>query len=110
MIYPVALHKTSERTLQITWSDNEIQSIPFRRLREACPCATCREKKMPSGDATENVDRLTMGMLPVISAAEARPLDILAMEPVGNYAYNIRFSDGHSSGLFTFEWLRNLEN
>jgi DUF971 family protein len=28
------------------------------------------------------------------------------MQPVGNYAYNVRFSDGHSSGIFGFDLLR----
>jgi DUF971 family protein len=30
------------------------------------------------------------------------------MEPVGNYAYSIHFSDGHDTGIFTFEFLRQL--
>ncbi len=46
-------------------------------------------------------------MLPVISAAEARPLRVEWMRPVGNYAYNVSFSDGHNSGLFTLAMLRD---
>jgi DUF971 family protein len=46
--------------------------------------------------------------LPVITAAEARPLELLGMQPVGNYAYTIAFSDGHDTGIFTFELLREL--
>ena len=46
--------------------------------------------------------------LPVLSMAEAQPLRIEGMRPVGNYAYNIAFSDGHDSGIFTFEYLREL--
>jgi DUF971 family protein len=30
------------------------------------------------------------------------------MEPVGNYAYSIRFSDGHDTGIYTFELLQAL--
>ena len=48
------------------------------------------------------------GALPVLSAAQARPLAIEQMHPVGNYAYNIHFSDGHSAGIFTFEMLRGF--
>jgi DUF971 family protein len=40
--------------------------------------------------------------------AEARPLTILGMRPVGNYAYSISFSDGHDTGIFTLELLRSL--
>ena len=37
--------------------------------------------------------------------AEARPLTIASMQPVGNYAYSIAFSDGHDTGIFTLEFL-----
>ena len=46
--------------------------------------------------------------LPVLSPAEARPLRVESMRPVGNYAYAIVFSDGHASGIFTFALLLEL--
>jgi DUF971 family protein len=46
--------------------------------------------------------------LNVLSAAEARPLEILGMTPVGHYAYTIAFSDGHDTGIYTFDLLREL--
>jgi DUF971 family protein len=46
--------------------------------------------------------------LPVLSAQEAQPLRITGMKPVGNYAYNIEFNDGHNSGIYTFELLLTL--
>ena len=100
--YPVDLHKSENRELLISWSDGKRQQIPFRVLRDACQCATCMDKKMK--DPTEPA-----GMLPVLSPAQTLPLDIQAMKPVGNYAYNIQFSDGHSTGIFTFDLLRSLD-
>jgi DUF971 family protein len=44
----------------------------------------------------------------VLSLAEARPLKVLDMKPVGNYAYSIAFSDGHDTGIYTLEFLRGL--
>jgi DUF971 family protein len=67
----------------------------------ACPCATCREKKRAETAKPK-------GLLQVLSAAETVPLAVTQMRPVGNYAYNITFSDGHSSGLFTMELLREI--
>lgn len=46
--------------------------------------------------------------LPVLSAAEARPLELQGMQPVGNYAYAVAFSDGHDTGIYTFELLREI--
>jgi DUF971 family protein len=47
-------------------------------------------------------------MLPIITDAETRPLRIVAMKPVGNYAYSIDFSDGHDTGIYTLETLHEL--
>ena len=49
-------------------------------------------------------------MLPVLSMAEIKPLTIGGLRPVGNYAYSIEFSDGHDTGIFTLEFLRELGN
>ena len=97
---PVSLNRTEDRQIEIVWSDGFEQRIPFRRLRDRCPCASCRT---PEGSADEPENPLQ-----VLSAAETLPLDIVAMRPVGNYAYNIQFSDGHTTGIFTFDLLRNL--
>lgn len=85
--------------LSIAWSDGQERRYTFRELREGCPCATCREKRShPAAPA----------LLPVLSAAEIRPLKITSMHPVGQYAYNIGFSDGHDTGIYTLEYLREL--
>jgi DUF971 family protein len=44
----------------------------------------------------------------VLSAAEAQPLRVLGMRPVGNYAYGINFSDGHNTGIYAITYLREL--
>lgn len=97
---PVRLDRVSDGRLRIAWSDGQCREYRAAGLREACPCATCREKKAaPPAPPTQ---------LTVLSAAETRPITILGMRPVGAYAYNISFSDGHDSGLFTLERLRGL--
>ena len=73
---------------------------PARELREKCPCATCREKR--------NSPPPSPLQLPVLSTAEAQPMRIVGMKPVGNYAYSIAFSDGHDTGIFAFDLLRQL--
>ena len=86
--------------LRITWSDGQRGEIAVGELRSACPCATCREKR--SAPPAPSLS------LPVLSMAEARPLSVEGMKPVGNYAYSIAFSDGHDTGIFTLELLRQL--
>jgi DUF971 family protein len=86
--------------VEITWSDGTRLVYTPRRLRDACPCATCREQRAtPAGGANP---------LQVLSAAEVAPLAVAGMKPVGQYAYSIEFSDGHSTGIYTLEYLREL--
>lgn len=103
MPQPIELKKTDNRSLLIVWSDAVEQTISFMDLRKACRCANCMDKREKAISQPEPA-----GALRVLSSAEARPLDIDQMHPVGNYAYNIHFSDGHSAGIFTFEMLRSL--
>ncbi len=97
---PTELSTQTPDTLRITWSDGQVREYTVRELRENCPCATCREKrKAPPAPATS---------LPVLSQAETEPLRISKMQPMGRYAYAIHFSDGHNTGLYTLESLREM--
>ena len=96
-VVPSSLERRGADRLVIGWSDGQRREYRVAELRAACPCATCREKR--SGPAP---------LLPILSMAEAQPLTLLGMQPVGNYAYSLRFSDGHDTGIYTFELLRAL--
>lgn len=97
---PTKLARSGDRSLTIDWNDGTRREYTIHELRDACPCASCREKRSAPPPASN--------LLPVLSAAEARPLQIANMEPVGNYAYSIAFSDGHDTGIYTLELLRQL--
>ena len=102
---PIALTKREGgRAVEIHWSDGVAQSLTARVLRDRCPCATCREKKAAATKQSQSGVR----SLNILSAAELQPLQVTGMTPAGSYAYNIAFSDGHSSGVYTLEFLREL--
>ena len=96
---PTNLALVAPNCLRIEWSDGSAREYSVRELRDGCPCATCREKRAHPAPPT---------LLPVLSAAETQALAIRAMKPVGNYAYGISFSDGHDTGIYTIEYLREL--
>ena len=85
--------------IEMAWSDGARGVYAPRLLRDACPCATCRERRGQPVAAP---------LLPVLAPEEIAPLAVTAMQPVGQYAYSIEFSDGHSSGIYTLEYLREL--
>lgn len=96
---PQALRRLDDGRVEIAWSDGVRVAYTPRLLRDACPCATCREKR---------VEPAAKPLLQVLAPQEIAPLSIAGMKPVGQYAYSIEFSDGHSSGIYTLEYLREL--
>lgn len=84
----------AEREFRITWEDGHESAYSYRALRQACPCAVCRDEW--SGK-------------PLLDP-ETVPADLGApkAELVGNYAVAFLFSDGHSTGIYSFDTLRGL--
>jgi DUF971 family protein len=90
---PTAIDVSSER-LHIKWSDNHVSDFPARYLRAACQCAKC-------------VSEITGAPL-LDSSKIPAGLTILTAQPMGNYAVNIKFSDHHDTGIYTYENLREI--
>jgi DUF971 family protein len=100
-VYPSGLERLPDGRLRITWSDDAARVYTIQQLRNACPCAVCREKRTTAV--------LNATIMPDISGPdELRPLTLSGMVPVGNYAYSLAFSDGHDTGIYTFDLLREL--
>lgn len=96
---PVELSLPQTGTLQITWNDGNVRHYSFQELREHCPCASCREIRRNPPESS---------LLPILSEGETTPLKIESMDPVGNYAYSIGFSDGHDTGIYQITLLLEL--
>jgi DUF971 family protein len=103
-IAPTKIERADPNDLIITWSDGKRLRYSASALRRECPCATCREKRTEklTGEQT-NPFQLT-----ILKPEETIPLAIKGMKPVGTYAYTIDFTDGHNTGIYTFEFLRAL--
>lgn len=96
---PLALELDREKGLAIAWSDGARHFLPVAWLRRHSPSADQRELRAA----------LARNPLTVLPAARSEgPLRADAVEPVGHYALRIRFSDGHDTGIYTWEYLRRL--
>ena len=90
---PTALTVHSQsRILEIAFSDGAAFRIPFELMRVYSPSAEVQGH----GPGQE------------ILQTGKREVDVVALEPVGNYAVKPVFSDGHESGLFTWDYLYHL--
>jgi DUF971 family protein len=84
----------SQEILEVTWADGQVDRLPYRFLRAQCPCASCRDEW--TGERTIREDAIQPG------------LKLEGMEPVGTYAVQLAWNDGHSSGLYSWEVLREF--
>ncbi len=96
---PTALKKEGDERLRIDWNDGHQSVYSWRHLRSHCPCATCRDEQAQPADP-----------LRILSTKElaAGPLAPVGMAPIGYYAYQITWNDGHDTGIYTLEHLREL--
>lgn len=91
---PAGIRQSGPQELEITWEDGHVSLYPVLYLRRACRCAAC-------------IDEWTGAK---VLKPDAVPLDVkpVSLEPVGRYAIHIAWSDGHTTGIYSFEHLRNI--
>ncbi len=89
--YPTEINHLKARSLvRITWADGHVGEYAEPYLRGYCPCAMCQ------GHGSQ---------IHFLDIPDARLHEIRG---VGNYAIEFRWHDGHSTGIYTFDYLRSL--
>lgn len=90
-----------ESYLEIEWSDQQVCRYELQYLREICPCAECRKDdgKQELGSQDLTMD-LQLQLKPMPS------YEVLNVQPVGAYAIQLVWKDGHQAGIYTWGYLR----
>ena len=78
------------RTLEIDWRGGDSNRIHADQLRRACRCAECVRARIDG------------------AFAPLQELAIAKVAPVGSYALNVQFSDGHARGIYPWSYLREI--
>ena len=94
MSKPTKIIEESDRLLSIEWSDEKTSGYNAAQLRKACPCATC-------------VNEWT-GEKILRDESVVDDLSFSSISIVGNYALGFQFSDGHGTGIYSFQYLKKL--
>ena len=96
----IAISKS--RGIKIDWKDSHHSSYALDYLRDHCPCAVCTgaHGTTPRAKSTEQPANPFKMYTP--------KLKMVDVEGVGNYAIRIQWSDGHGSGIYSFEHLRKV--
>jgi DUF971 family protein len=91
---PKTIENIEDERLRIVWEDEHVSTYSFQFLRQNCPCAMCKDEF--SGEPLLDPETVPNDTKPTRS------------EIVGNYAISFAFSDGHGTGIYSFEHLRKL--
>ena len=96
MIEPRQIIEESDSELSINWSDEAETKYNAADLRRACPCAGCINEW--TGEKMLKAENI------------ANDLSFSSISIVGRYALNFHFSDGHETGIYSFDYLRKLSS
>jgi DUF971 family protein len=93
---------TEGKGLEIDWSDGHRSAWSFAWLRNACPCATCIEERNLQGRKAGQPKPKPAAVLPMYTP----PAKPGSAHGVGRYAIQFNWLDGHSAGIYSWDYLR----
>ena len=97
---PVRLNLKKEEKLEIDWQDGVTSVYSISLLRSMCPCAMCKTIRQEK--------ETRKSLLQVLPGNYSTPMTAVSAELVGNYALKIEWSDQHGSGIYSFQYLREI--
>jgi DUF971 family protein len=96
----IAISKS--KGIQIDWKDGHHSKYTLAYLRDECPCASCTGAH---GTTPQKSDySVSASPFPMFKPT----LKMLNVEPVGHYAFRIEWSDGHNTGIYSYDHLRKI--
>jgi DUF971 family protein len=84
--------------LAVKWEDGTENFIALETLRRACPCAGCKGERDIMGQLHKGPEK----------PLSPRSFQLARLELVGGYGVQPFWADGHGSGIFSFDYLRQL--
>jgi DUF971 family protein len=99
---PKHLDVKRDRGLTVQWADDSTSFFSVNYLRRHSPSAEARELR-------KQLAANPLAILPTSAMSNGKPLTIENVELVGNYALKIHFSDGHNTGLYSWDYLTEID-
>ena len=96
---PKTIKLKDKSSLEIIWEDETVSTIGLKYLRDECPCATCKGETV----------LLKTYRPPAKKMITPEMFQVKNIETVGEYAIQITWRDGHSTGIYTYDYLQELD-
>ncbi|MGA7161679.1 MAG: DUF971 domain-containing protein [Bacteroidota bacterium] len=92
-----SIKRTAGDILTMMWDDGHASPFSLRLLRDECPCAGCKGETV-----------LLHTFHPSPQPDGPGRYDLKSITPVGSYAIQIAWGDGHDTGLYSWDYLREI--
>jgi len=100
-MYPKSIEQISDQVITIDWDDGQRNIYFAEKVRQLCPCASCKE------DGEQDKKKSPFKILDVKNPTP-NYINFLSWELIGRYAIRFSFNDRHNTGIYTFEYLREI--
>ncbi|MBK7230521.1 MAG: DUF971 domain-containing protein [Ignavibacteriales bacterium] len=94
-MHPVKIKIIDKKELQILWDDGNSCSLNLKELRKLCPCATCLAER----------EKQSKMYIPLFAENQ---VTIKSIDQIGKYAIQIKWNDGHNTGIYEYTFLKNF--
>lgn len=94
-MHPVKIKIIDKKELQILWDDGNSGSLNLKELRKLCPCATCLAER----------EKQSKMYIPLFAENQ---VTIKSIDQIGKYAIQIKWNDGHNTGIYEYTFLKNF--
>src|ERR1700760_1660584 len=105
---PAKLNLKRDEKLEVEWQDGVTSVYTLGYLRSLCPCAQCKLVREGSDPHDISPGVKKKPLLTILPGNYSKPLAAVGAELVGNYALRIDWSDDHGSGIYSFQYLRQI--
>ena len=109
-VTPTEIKRAGSSGLHISWSDGRRDALPGEFLRRNCPCAACKELRGDTSHSKPLTGKKPKKSLMVIENTIETETSLQQIWGVGQYALGMSWGDGHDSGIYTFDYLRELSD
>ena len=96
---PKSIKVKDKKIMQIVWEDESKSDLSLKYLRDECPCATCKGETVLLKTYRPPVKKIITPEMYLVNN----------IETVGEYAIQITWKDGHNTGIYSWEYLQELE-
>ena len=99
-MHPIQIKRDSAaKELRITWDDGHVSMLPIKLLRDECPCAGCKGEVL-FGKVYKPAP---------LSIFQEGMYELINLKTMGQYGVQAIWKDGHDTGIYSWEYLRALE-